>query len=111
MGTIRARKAVEVSMERSQQDEFKPVSFIQIAGVVPEIGSPIYIFGATKARKGVEKSLEGPWQDEFKPTSFIQISGAVQEFREGFSTLELLRLERWLRCRWKGLATIFQTEH
>ena len=35
-GTTKARTVVEKSLDRPWQDEFKPVSFVQISGAVPK---------------------------------------------------------------------------
>jgi len=67
-GTTRARKVVEVSMQKSRQHEFKRVSFIQIAG------EDLYCnFGTTRTKKADEVSLERFWQHELNPESFLQI--------------------------------------
>ena len=91
--TIRARKVLEVLLERSRRDEFKPVQIIQITGVCPEIRGAILNSGTTRVRKVVEVSLERSQRDKFKLISFIKIAGAGPEFRRrGFATQELLEL-------------------
>ena len=79
-------------LERSRQDEFKPVSFTHIVGAVPEFQGGIFNFGTTRARKVVAVSLERSRRDEFKAVSFIHLAWLGSEF-----------------CRCKGLAEMSQT--
>ena len=72
-GTTRARKAVEVTMEKARQDEFKSISFIQISLAVQEFRGRIFNFGTTKARKMVVVSLERSRRNFSNGTLIIEI--------------------------------------